>query len=260
MVTSDNYDDNYDDDFEFQEDEIESGQDLSVSDSSSTGDLSLAQRGDHPVVNRVLSLIQPIVDDLGLDLYDLEFGGGVLKITVDTPTGSPGGIDVDQLSRVTRLVSREMDHSDPIPGHYTLEVSSPGLERNLRTPRHFARESGKTIAVRLRHVVQGERRITGELIAAGPDTFTVRQDSGSERVVAYDDVDRARTVFVWEVQPKPGQKAGSKKKSNSTKGPGKAGAQSSSAASPADFQDQNDEQDMNEQVDRKVDNQESAES
>jgi len=266
MATKDEHDneydeyEEYDDDLEFQDGLDESGKEQSISDSSSVSDLSLAQRGDHPVVNRVLSLIQPIVDDLGLDLYDLEFGGGVLKITVDTPPGSPGGIDVDQLSRVTRLVSREMDHSDPIPGHYTLEVSSPGLERNLRTPRHFARESGKTIAVRLRHVVQGERRITGELIAAGPDTFTVRQDSGSERVIAYDDVDRARTVFVWEVQPKPGQKAGSKKKSNSTKGPGKAGAQSSSAASPADFQDQNDEQDMNEQVDRKVDNQESAES
>lgn len=221
------------------------------------------QRGDHPVANRVLSLIQPIVDDLGLDLYDLEFGGGVLKITVDTPPGSPGGIDVDQLSRVTRLVSREMDHSDPIPGHYTLEVSSPGLERTLRTPRHFARETGKTVAVRLRHVVQGERRITGVLIAAGADTFTVRQESGTEKILAYDDVDRARTVFVWEVQPKPGKKSGTKKKSSSPKDAGAIGSTSGATASPANIQDHGDENDiyvMDAIADQEFDDQESAES
>lgn len=224
-------------------------------------------RGDHPVVNRVLGLIQPIIDDLALDLYDLEFGGGVLKITVDTPPGSPGGIDVDQLSQVTRLVSRELDHSDPIPGHYTLEVSSPGLERTLRTPRHFARETGKTVAVRLRHVVEGERRITGALVAAGPGSFTVRLESGAERVIAYDDVDRARTVFVWEAQPKPGKKAGSKHTSSTTKTPkssprgaGAVGMASSSTVSPADFRDHSDDNDMNAQADREIDDQESAES
>ncbi len=224
---------------------------------------SSSQRGDHPVVNRVVTLIQPIVDDLGLELYDLEFGGGFLKITVDTPPGSPGGIDVDQLSRVTRLVSRELDHSDPIPGHYTLEVSSPGLERNLRTPRHFEREMGKEVAIRLRHVVQGERRISGELIAAGPNTFTVRRESGEEVDISYDDVDRARTVFVWQAQPKPGKKSGPKglkQKSSSSQGLVSAGATSGSTASPADFQDRSDDNDMNEIANRELDDQESAES
>jgi len=230
-----------------------------------------ASPGDHPVVNRVLGLIQPIIDDLGLDLYDLEFGGGILKITADTPPGSPGGIDVDQLSRVTRLVSRELDHSDPIPGHYTLEVSSPGLERTLRTPRHFAREMGKTVAVRLRHVVEGERRITGVLVFAGPETFTVLVDSGVERVVAYDDVDRARTVFVWQAQPKPGKKSGNRQKSSSektSKGAGVVSAASSSMVSPADFQHHSDENnmpnempnDMDAKADREIHDQESAES
>jgi len=229
-------------------------------DSSPATEIPAMIRGDHPVVDRVLTLIQPIVDDLGLDLYDLEFGGGVLKITVDTPPGSPGGIDVDQLSRVTRLVSREFDHADPIPGHYTLEVSSPGLERTLRTPRHFGREIGKKVAIRLRHLVQGERRVTGDLIAAGLDTFTVRLDSGVEQVINYDDVDRARTVFVWEAQPKPGKKSGSKKKSSSTKSSSDTGTPSSSTVAPADFQDLSDENDMNELVDTEFDDQESAES
>lgn len=245
-------------DREHETHEPESG--VNGGDSSPAIELPAMIRGDHPVVDRVLSLIQPIVDDLGLDLYDLEFGGGVLKITVDTPPGSPGGIDVDQLSRVTRLVSREFDHSDPIPGHYTLEVSSPGLERTLRTPRHFGREVGKRVAIRLRHLVQGERRVTGDLIAADRDTFTVRLDSGVEQAISYDDVDRARTVFVWEAQPKPGKKSGSKKKSSPTKSSGDTGATNSSAAAPADFEDLSDENDMNELVDPEFDDQESAES
>lgn len=216
----------------------------------------------NPIVARLHELVQPIVVDLGLDLYDLEFAGGVLRITVDTLPGSPGGVDVDQLSRVTRLVSRELDHVDPIPGHYTLEVSSPGLERNLRTSRHYAREIGKVVAVRLRHAAQGERRVTGTLVAAGEDSFTVRDESGAERIVSYADVDRARTVFVWEAQSKP---TGAKKSGRAAggaragKGPARNGGASGSSRSPADFSVRNDEDladdDMNEQED-----QENAES
>lgn len=180
---------------------------------------------ENPVVGRILPLITPIVDDLGLELYDVEFAGGVLKITVDTPPGSPGGVDVDQLSRCTRLVSREMDHSDPIPGHYTLEVSSPGLERSLRLPRHFQREIGKSVIVRLRNAQAGQRRISGLLVAATEDSFTVRLDDASERHIGYDDVDKARTVFVWEIGPKTAPKGRSKSKS---------------PASPADSQAEND--------------------
>ncbi|NCZ69726.1 MAG: ribosome maturation factor RimP, partial [Actinobacteria bacterium] len=115
---------------------------------------------DNSITERVRVLVLPILDDLGLELYDLEYAGGMVKVTIDTPPGSPGGIDVDQLARATRLISRDLDHADPIPGQYTLEVSSPGLERNLRLPRHFQREIGKQVAVRLTNVVNGERRLS----------------------------------------------------------------------------------------------------
>jgi ribosome maturation factor RimP len=88
------------------------------------GDMSVS---DNSITERVRALVQPIVDDLGLELYDLEYAGGMVKVTIDTPPGSPGGVDVDQLSRATRLISRDLDHADPIPGQYTLEVSSPGI-------------------------------------------------------------------------------------------------------------------------------------
>lgn len=221
----------------------------------------MTMTGDSPLVTRLIDVVLPIVSDLGLDLYDLEFSGGLLRITVDTPPGSPGGVDVDQLSRVTRLVSRELDHLDPIPGHYTLEVSSPGLERNLRLPRHFAREVGKTVAVRLRNVVQGERRVTGVLVDAGPEVFTVRDDAGAERVVPYADVDRARTVFVWEARPKPGQsKSGRRSRgvSETSSSDGPSGATSGSSQAPADFRVRDDDEILDDEM--HLDDQENAES
>lgn len=165
---------------------------------------------DSPTVQRVRALVSPIVADLKLDLYDLEFRGGTLRITLDTPPGSPGGVDLETIALATRLISREMDHEDPMPGHYTLEVTSPGLERTLRLPEHFRREVGKTVAIRLRDTTNEARRVQGVLVAADDTTCTVRAEdpaadgSFPERVVPLDQIDRAKTVFVWGPQPKPG--------------------------------------------------------
>jgi ribosome maturation factor RimP len=199
------------------------------------------------IERRLHELVAPIVADLQLDLYDLEFAGGTLRITVDTPPGSPGGVDVDTLSQCTRLVSRELDHTDPIPGHYTLEVSSPGLERTLRRPWHYQREVGKTVNIRLRDVEAGHRRLNGVLVAADDTTCTVRSDDG-DRVIPLDQVDRARTVFEWGPAPKPkgpagksgasGAKSGAKpgakpgaKQGNQRSKPGKPPADSSARKS-----------------------------
>ena len=170
---------------------------------------------DDPVVDRVRRLATPIVTDLGLDLYDVEQRGGTLRVTIDTKPGSPGGVDLDTLALATRLLSRDLDHEDPVPGHYTLEVTSPGVERSLRTPEHFRREIGKTVNVRLTEVVNEQRRLEGVLVAAGDTSATLQvvTDGGpTEVVVPYARIDRARTVFVWGPQPKPGgRKPGAKK-------------------------------------------------
>ena len=162
-------------------------------------------------LKRVRALVEPIISDLKLDLYDLEFRGGTLRVTIDTPAGSPGGIDLEAIALATRLIGREFDHHDPLPGHYTLEVTSPGLERTLRTPAHYQREIGKTIAVRLRDTVNVGRRVQGVLTAADDKSATIRLETPDaegldERVVAFDQIDRARTVFVWGPAPKPGAK------------------------------------------------------
>jgi ribosome maturation factor RimP len=125
----------------------------------------------------------------------------------DTDDGEPAkrgpGITLDLLALATRLISRELDHADPIPGTYTLEVSSPGLERPLRTPAHFRRSLGSEVAVRLRDVAKDERRAQGVLSAAGDDSFTVTRADGTQRDIPYDQVDRARTIFNWGPPPKP---------------------------------------------------------
>jgi ribosome maturation factor RimP len=174
-----------------------------------------------PVVDRVTSLVAPIVTDLGLDLYDIEYTGGIVRIVVDTQPGGPAGVSLENIALITRLVSREFDHSDPVPGRYTLEVTSPGLERTLRLPRHFVREVGKTIAVRLSSALDGQRRIQGDLVLASEDTIVVRltDNALTEVTIPLSIVERAKTVFQWGPTPKPGSTGAATKSKKSTSRP-----------------------------------------
>ena len=168
-------------------------------------------------LDRVRELVEPIASDLDLDVYDVERRGATVRITIDTPAGSEGGITLDNLSLATRLISREIDHEDPVAGRFTLEVSSPGLERHLRTPAHFQREVGKTASVRFRDPSEDPRRIEGQIVAADDATATLLLEDGSERVVRIEAIDKARTVFVWGPKPKPGGKNTNKNKPANTK-------------------------------------------
>jgi ribosome maturation factor RimP len=152
---------------------------------------------------RVRLVVAPLVEAAGASLYDLEYAGGVLRITVE----HPDGVDLGLIASLTREVSRTLDEVDPIAGQYTLEVSSPGLERALRRPEHFVGAIGSLVAIKARAGVEGDRRIRGVLLAADDDTITVAPSAaepGSARVLAHDDVEKARTVFEWGPTPKPG--------------------------------------------------------
>jgi ribosome maturation factor RimP len=157
------------------------------------------------VLARVRELVVPIATDLGLDIYDIEQRGSTLRITLDTPHGADAGVTLDVLALASRLMSKELDQHDPIPSRYTLEVTSPGVERTLRTPAHFQREVGKVVAIRLANVEAEQRRIQGVISAADDDSVTIQAADG-ERRIPYTDIDRAKTVFEWGGQPKPGKK------------------------------------------------------
>lgn len=154
---------------------------------------------------RVRELVVPLVTDLGLDLYDLELTGGALRVVVE----QPGGVGMDAITELTRRISRALDEHDPISGHFTLEVSSPGLERTLRTPTHYAGAVGTPVTVKLSARIDGDRRLTGVLREADDDGIVVELDdpAGETRRVAYPDIERARTVFVWGPAPKPGKQS-----------------------------------------------------
>lgn len=160
------------------------------------------------VANKVAALVAPMADALGLEIYDIDYNGGILRVVLDTPPGQPAGVSLDDLSLVTRQLGRELDHSDPVPGRYTLEVTSPGLERTLRRPEHFAREIGKTINVRLHAPLNGSRRVQGLLVGAAGGSVTVRDaDTLADVELAITDIERARTVFEWGGADKPGKPA-----------------------------------------------------
>jgi ribosome maturation factor RimP len=179
------------------------------------------------LVDSVTEAVAPVVSSLGVELVDVEHLGGVLRLVVD----EPGGIGLDRIAEVTRAASRALDLADPLPGRYTLEVSSPGLERPLRTPAQFARAVGQKVAVRARPTFEGERRITGVLVDATDEQVVVRTDAGDEVTVPYGEVDRARTVFEYGPAPKPG-KVGSRPKAKDGARPRRSGAAGEEAIAP----------------------------
>jgi len=164
---------------------------------------------------RLGRLVAPVAQDLDLSVYDVEDVGGTLRVLLDRP----GGIDVDALSTATRRISEAMDADGTFAATAMLEVSSPGLERKLRTRTHFAGAIGDRVKVKLRAGVEGDRRLDGVLTAVDDDALTVTPDDGEPRTVPLVDVDTAHTEFVWGPAPKPGGKNAPKRKAQKKNAP-----------------------------------------
>ena len=148
--------------------------------------------GANDVEQRVGSILAPLLEDLGVELEEVQWGGGCLRLVVDTADGIGSGT----LVRVTRTVSAELDAADPIQSRYTLEVTSPGIERPLRRPEQYRRAVGTTVAVKFRATEQGQRRLEGRLVAADDESITLETADG-RREVLLEGIERARTVFDW---------------------------------------------------------------
>jgi ribosome maturation factor RimP len=152
--------------------------------------------------DRVAAIVAPLADERGLDLYDVEQHQAGLRVLVNRQ----GGIDIDTLAELSRAVSRALDEADPVAGRYTLEVSSPGLERPLRRPDHFAGAVGEKVNVKTVPGTEGERRVTGTLLTADDEGITIGPEAGQEgedRRLTYDEVMGARTLFDWGTTTKP---------------------------------------------------------
>ena len=127
----------------------------------------------------LLKLLEPAVEHLGYELADLELrtGGrdGVLRLFID----KPDGIGTADCEIVSRQVGAILDIEDPIPGNYTLEVSSPGLDRTLTKPAHFQRYMGQDVRVKLRFPLSGRRNYRGALKSADDEKIEVEVDGES---------------------------------------------------------------------------------
>jgi ribosome maturation factor RimP len=154
---------------------------------------------------RLWRIVEPWVAAEGVELDDLEVRGEgpgtIVRVTVD----SDGEIGVDRIARISRGLSRLLDDDDPFAGSYTLEVSSPGLERRLRRPRHYEKSVGREVKVKTTAAVAGSRVHRGPLKSADGEGFVVAVD-GDDRRIEYGDVASAHTVFVWEKAAKPGKR------------------------------------------------------
>lgn len=149
--------------------------------------------------DRVGGLVAPLLD-ADVRLYDVEYEGHTLRVVLDRP----GGLDVGTLSELTRSISAALDEADPIDGSYTLEVSSPGLERRLRTREHFLGALGEQVQLKTRPGSPGDRRARGVLSAVGEHDLTLTLADGGSRVVALGDVTRAQVYVDWSPPPRPG--------------------------------------------------------
>ena len=133
--------------------------------------------------DRLIALFEPVLKDSGYELVEVEFvpgpGGGTLRIYIDKPPGAEVGIDVEDCANASHVVSELLDAEDPFPGRYSLEVSSPGTDRVLRTPEHFARFVDNRVKVELLAPRDGRKRYTGMLRRTDGESIEMDVDNFS---------------------------------------------------------------------------------
>ena len=143
--------------------------------------------------DELLKLLEPTIERLGYELSDLEVkvGGkhGVLRVFID----KPDGIGLHDCEKVSLAVSALLDVEDPLPGHYDLEVSSPGLDRKLTKLEHFQRFEGETVKVQMRFPLEGRRRFRGTLVSSDDENIVVDVD-GVSHTLPVATIDTARLV------------------------------------------------------------------
>ena len=154
---------------------------------------------------KLIALIEPLLGNLGYELVDLEFGGGRASGTLRGFIDRVEGVSIEDCERVSREISALLDVHDPIPSAYRLEVSTPGLDRVLRTSAHFARFAGARIEVELATPRDGRRRYTGQLMQGGTTGIDLVVD-GVPVALSYAEVFRARLVPEWPDKSIKGRK------------------------------------------------------
>jgi ribosome maturation factor RimP len=149
-------------------------------------------------IGRVWELAAPLAENEGMELVDIELrhegsrGGRVLRVYLD----KTGGPTVDDLGRVSRQLSELLDGQEVVSGAYTLEVSSPGINRPLKRPEHFARFIGKRVRIRTRDLIGGRRSFLGILQDVAGESITVAQE-GTRYDIPFSAIEKSNYEHDW---------------------------------------------------------------
>jgi len=147
----------------------------------------------HPVAGKVMELLEPHIERQGFELVSVEYKGGarggLLRLFVDRPEG---GIALNDLEGLSRVVGDLLDVYDPVEGRYTLEVTSPGINRPLTKLTHFEQHRGRRVRVRTHHAHEGQKSFVGVLAEVSPSGIEL-EDEISERRLAlgFDEIKEA---------------------------------------------------------------------
>lgn len=144
------------------------------------------------VIDNIKNVAEPILKSLGLELVDIEYAGshrgGGLRIFIDKPEG----VTLDDCEKVSRYLGQALDVEDPIPHRYTLEVSSPGLDRPLKRKEDFIRFLGKKIKLKTFLPIDNQKVFVGRLADFKEDKAFLRMEQGGERQIPFEQIAQAR--------------------------------------------------------------------
>ena len=160
----------------------------------------MAKHSGGAVVTAVRAAIEPVITGLGYSIWDLEYvkegADYFLRVTIDAPSG----ITIDDCETVHRAIDPVLDEADPIEGAYHLEVSSPGIERDLRTDEHFRASVGEKVEVRLFAPLDGAKVYTGTLLGLDDDKNPILDTGSGEKVLPRSAISAARTCFDFDAE------------------------------------------------------------
>ncbi|HKY33421.1 MAG TPA: ribosome maturation factor RimP [Candidatus Polarisedimenticolia bacterium] len=159
------------------------------------------------IEGRLRALAQDTADREGYELVDVEYGRGPSGWTVRVFLDKPGGVSLEDCGRFSQSFGTLLEVEDPIPHHFNLEVSSPGLDRPLRKQSDFQAAVGRLVKVTTARPLSGQRHFTGRLTAAGeapgahasaaPLLLRVLDEAGTEHAIPAEAVERAHIVYEW---------------------------------------------------------------
>ena len=148
----------------------------------------------HGLLELLKIRLNPIIEDLGYELYDLEDlqyqDQRILRVSID----HEHGIQLADCVSIDQILKKIFDENDPIEEGYTLEVSSPGIFRVLKNPEHFRRFTGERIKIRLKKKINGMRQVIGKLCSSTEDgiQFLPENESQEGLFIAYENISKAR--------------------------------------------------------------------